>query len=153
MFEARAKFREADLPNAKRLYQEGFAEWRKVIDKYPSILSEDETTGSDLLDFVKRYRTVLEQLDEKIGEDFPLWDVVEKFDRENDFPQELKEHRKAQGRPLPEDTAPPQPEPTPSETAPERAADASPAEEKEKPAEESKLAPGTTTPPAESEKK
>jgi hypothetical protein len=122
MFEARQAFRDADLPKAKKLYQEGFAEWRKVIDKFPSILSDEETTGGDLLDFIKRYRTVLDQLDEKLGEDFPLWDVIEKFDRENDFPDELKEHRAAQGRPLPEDSAPKTPASPPAETPP--AADA-----------------------------
>jgi hypothetical protein len=153
MHEGRTAFREADLPKAKRLYEEGFAEWRKVIDKYPSILSEDETTGGDLLDFVKRYRTVLEQLDEKLGEDFPLWDVIEKFDREGVFPQELNEHRIRQGRPLPEDTAPAKTEPAPSEAAPGKATEAPPAESKDQPAEKSQLAPSATTPSADSEKK
>lgn len=103
MFEARKAFRDADLPQAKKLYEEGFAEWRAVIDKFPSILSDEETTGSDLLDFIKRYRTVLDQLEEKLDADFPLWDVIENFDREGDFPDELKEHRARQGRPLPTD--------------------------------------------------
>jgi hypothetical protein len=118
MFEARKAFREADLPKAKKLYQDGFAEWRAVIDKFPSILHEDETTGGDLLDFIKRYRTVLEQLDEKLDASFPLWDVIEKFDRENDFPEELKEHRARQGRPLPEDAAPKKEEPAPAPASP-----------------------------------
>jgi hypothetical protein len=116
MFEARKAFRDADLPNAKKLYQEGFAEWRKVLDKFPSILSDEETTGSDLLDFIKGYRRVLDQLDEKLGADFPLWDVIEKFDREGDFPEELKEHRARQGRPLPEDKAPKRTEPSKDES-------------------------------------
>jgi hypothetical protein len=153
MNEGRAAFRSADLPKAKKLYQEGFAEWRKVIDKYPSILRDDETTGSDLLDFVKRYRTVLEQMDEKLGEDFPLWDVIEKFDREQEFPQELKQHRIAQGRATPEDLAPAKKEPAPTEAEPEKAAAAAPAESKDKPAERSELAPKADAPPAESEKK
>jgi hypothetical protein len=106
MFEAAKAFRETDIKNAKRLYEEGFKEWRIVIDKFPFILSDEETTGSDLLDFIKKYRRVLDQSEEKIGEDFPLWDVIEKFDRENDFPDEQREHRIRQGRALPEDTAP-----------------------------------------------
>jgi hypothetical protein len=160
MFEARKAFREADLPNAKRLYQEGFKEWRAVIDKFPSILSDEETTGSDLLDFIKRYRTVLDQLDEKLGEDFPLWDVIEKFDRENDFPEELKEHRARQGRPLPEDTAPKktEPESTPTPAAGETPSPSDKAEAKAKPAEKSELAPKPApqdekSPPADSAKK
>jgi hypothetical protein len=150
MNEGRTAFRNADLPTAKRKYQEGFAEWRKVIDKYPMILSDDETTGGDLLDFVKRYRTVLEQMDEKLGEDFPLWDVIEKFDREQDFPQEQKEHRRLQGRPLPEDMAPAK-EPAPTEAEPEKAAAAAPAESKEKSAEKSELAPKAASPAADAD--
>ena len=160
MFEARKAFRDADLPTAKRLYQEGFKEWRAVIDKFPSILDDDETTGSDLLDFIKRYRTVLDQLDEKLGEDFPLWEVIEKFDRENDFPEELKEHRARQGRPLPEDSAAKKTEP---EAAPTPAPGENPppsdkAEAKAKPAENSEVAPKPApqdekSPPADSGKK
>jgi hypothetical protein len=131
MFEAHKAFRDADLPTAKRLYQEGFAQWRAVIDKFPSILSDEETTGSDLVDFIKRYRTVLEQLDERLGADFPLWDVLEKFDRENDFPDELKEHRARQGRPLPGDAAPEKkPDTSPPASAEEKEAKVTP----EKPA-------------------
>ena len=58
---------------------------------------------------------MLDQLDEKLGDDFPLWDVIEKFDREDDFPEELKEHRKAQGRPDPEPATSATPEPTAAE--------------------------------------
>jgi len=115
MFEGRKKFREADLPAAKKLYKQGFDEWRAVIDKFPTILSDEETTGGDLVDFIKQYRQVLEQLDEKLDEDFPLWDVLEKFDREGDFPQELKEHHRRQGRPDPEPAQTPTAEPTPAE--------------------------------------
>ena len=47
-----------------------------------------------LVDYIKHYRDVLDQLDETLGEDFPLWDVIEKFDREQDFAEELKAHRR-----------------------------------------------------------
>jgi hypothetical protein len=134
MFDARTAFRNADLPLAKKLYQEGFAKWRAVIDKFPSILDEEETTGSDIVDFIKRYRTVLDQLDEKLGEDFPLWDVLEKFDREGDFPEELKAHRKAQGRPDPEPATPAAPESTPVDAAADPAKVTSPPAADEKPA-------------------
>jgi hypothetical protein len=94
MFQAKQAFQSANLPEAKKLYQEGFAKWRLVADAFPSILDEDATTGEDLLDYVKQYRKVLDQLDERIGEDFPLWDVIEKFDRENSFTDEREEHKK-----------------------------------------------------------
>jgi hypothetical protein len=147
MYEAREAFRNADLPKAKKLYEEGFAQWRAVIDKFPSILSDEETTGGDLLDFIKRYRTVLDQLDEKIADDFPLWEVIEKFDRENDFPEELKAYRARQGRPLPEDSAPKKPEPAAAEAAPAAAAATPATDAAKKSAEEkSALAPPSTPP-------
>ena len=59
-----------------------------------------------MLDFVKKYREVLDQLDETLGDDFPLWDVIEKFDREQEFTEEKAERRERLGLP-PDDTAPP----------------------------------------------
>ena len=123
MFDARKAFRDADLPTAKKLYQEGFAKWRAVIDEFPSLMDEEETTGGDIVDFIKRYRNVLEQLDEKLGDDFPLWDVIEKFDRESDFTAEIKARNERLGKPTGEPAAKPaEPAPTPTEPAP--AADA-----------------------------
>ena len=61
-----------------------------------SILDDEATTGGDLIDFIKHYRNVLDQLDEKLGEDFPLWDVIEKFDREQTFTEELSNHKQGQ---------------------------------------------------------
>jgi hypothetical protein len=96
MYNARKAFERADLLEAKRLYQEGFAKWRLVVDEFPSILDEESTTGDDILDYIKDYRDVLDQLDETLGEDFPLWEVIEKFDREQDFAEEFQEHRQRQ---------------------------------------------------------
>jgi hypothetical protein len=82
-------------------------------------MDEEETTGGDIVDFIKRYRNVLDQLDEKLGDDFPLWDVIEKFDRESDFTAEIKERNERQGKPTGEPAAKPaEPEPTPTEPAP-----------------------------------
>jgi hypothetical protein len=119
MFRARQAFEDGNLPEAKKLYQNGFAKWRAVIDAFPFILSDDQTTGDDIIEFVKKYRDVLDQLDERLGDDFPLWDVVEKFDREQDFAEELAERREAQGQPAESETVP-QAEPAqpPAESAP-----------------------------------
>ncbi len=157
MFQAQKAFRDADLPTAKKLYQEGFAKWRAVIDQFPSILDEEQTTGGDLVDFIKKYRNVLDQLDEKLGEDFPLWDVLEKFDRENDFNAELKEHHERQGKPTGSPTEKgAEPEPTPAASAPE-AKTPSPTPEPaakpvpaDKPEEKSELAPAPAKPSEES---
>jgi hypothetical protein len=124
MFNARRAFEDADLPRAKQLYQQGFAKWRLVIDEFPFIMEDDQTTGDDILEFVKKYRDVLDQLDERLGDDFPLWDVIEEFDREQEFTEEKAERRERLGLP-PENTTPPaasatdpaQPAEPPSETA------------------------------------
>jgi hypothetical protein len=97
MLDARKAFEEADLIRAQRLYEEGFQRWRRVIDEFPSMLDDEAMTGEDIVEFIKKYRDVLDQLDETIGEDFPLWEVIEKFDREQNFTEELSEHRKKQG--------------------------------------------------------
>lgn len=99
MFQAKKAFKEADVAKAKELYKEGFAKWRAVIDKFPMILDDDQTTGSDILDFVKSYRRVLDQFDERLDEDFPLWEVIENFDREGDFTEDVAAHRKRKGLP------------------------------------------------------
>jgi hypothetical protein len=116
MFDARKAFEDADLIKARRLYDQGFAKWRLVIDQFPEILNEEAMTGEDILDFIKRYRDVLDQLDETIPDDFPLWEVIEKFDREQDFAEELADYtkRKAAGAPAP----PAIPEATPEATTP-----------------------------------
>jgi hypothetical protein len=108
MFEGKDAFKKADVKTAKQKYQEGFAKWRAVIDKFPMIMDDEQTTGGDIVDFVKSYRRVLDQFDERLGDDFPLWDLLEKFDRENDFTEDINAHRKRKGLP-PINTPPPAP--------------------------------------------
>ncbi len=127
MFEGRKAFHDADLEAAKKLYQEGFAKWRAVIDKFPMIVDEEQTTGGDILDFVKQYRKVLDQLDERLGEDFPLWDVIEKFDRENDFTDERNEHRKHKTPPDAGATAAPKATAPAAKNAPPKSSPSAPA--------------------------
>ena len=99
MFEAKKAFTIADVATAKKLYEDGFAKWRLVIDKFPAIMDEDQTTGGDILDFVKAYRRVLDQFDERLGDNFPLWDVIELHDRESLFTEELAARKKRQAAP------------------------------------------------------
>lgn len=118
MFLAKQAFRDKqDLNSAKRLYDEGFAKWKLVIDEFPSILNEDATTGDDLLDYIKGYRKVLDQLEETIGEDFPLWVIIEKFDKEQQFTEDLSRYQQLKSGGT---VAPP---PTPTEAEPSPVAD------------------------------
>jgi hypothetical protein len=131
MFNARRAFEDADLLRAKQLYQQGFAKWRQVIDAFPAIMEDDQTTGDDILEFVKKYRDVLDQLDERLGDDFPLWEVIEKFDREQEFMEEKAERRERLGLPPEGTTVPPAEgatEPPLSEPAGESTTEASSAE-------------------------
>jgi hypothetical protein len=133
MYEARKAWDEdVDAEKAIRLYEEGFAKWRLVLDQFPSLLDEEGMTGEDILEFIKKYRDVLKQVEDRIGDDFPLWDVIEKFDREQDFTQELAErHRRQSGETTPASEAQPPasgaPAPTPATPAtPDPAADTPP---------------------------
>jgi len=69
---------EGNLPAAVEHYADGFRRWRQVLNEHPALL-EDRTTGEDLMEVVKEYRKLLEQLDEPMPSDFPLQDVVDKY--------------------------------------------------------------------------
>ena len=71
-------FREGDPTAAKTAYDQGFALWRQVLDKFPAFI-EDDITGSDLMDLVKQYERILKQLDEPFPQKFPLQDVVDRY--------------------------------------------------------------------------
>ena len=105
MFSARRAFRnDADLLTAKQLYDEGFAKWRQVLDQFPQLMDRNWTTGGDLLDYVKQYREVLDQLDETLGDDFPLWDVIENFDGDQAFRTELEAYKQRHENDQPQET-------------------------------------------------
>lgn len=117
---------DASPEQARKLYDEGFAKWRAVIDEFPSILDDEAMTGEDIMEFIKDYRDVLDQLEEKIPDDFPLWKVIEGFDREQDFTEEIAERKKRIGggeatpteAPAPTEPAPSAPESRPRNPAP-----------------------------------
>ncbi len=92
MFRALRTFREGDPFGARKLYEEGFAKWRKVFDAFPTVIESESSTGDDLIQYILQYRNVLDQLDEELGEEFPLWDVIERFDTEQKLQEELTAH-------------------------------------------------------------
>jgi hypothetical protein len=94
MFEASRAFKQGDPFTARKLYEQGFADWRKVFDAFPQAISSDTATGDDLITYIIQYRNVLDQMDETLGEDFPLWDVIERFDNEQKLQEELAAHQK-----------------------------------------------------------
>jgi hypothetical protein len=94
MFRASRTFRAGDPFGARKLYEEGFARWRKVFDQFPEAIESESSTGDDLIEYIVQYRNVLDQLDEHLTEDFPLWDVIERFDTEQKLKEELEAHHK-----------------------------------------------------------
>lgn len=95
MFEARRAYvdRQAAV-ESKQLYEQGFQKWRELVDTYPEMLDIDGVTGDDILVFITEYRAVLRQLGETIPDDFPLWEVIENFDSEQEFTEELQDRQR-----------------------------------------------------------
>ncbi len=75
IYRAEQAFANGNLPKAIDWYGKGFAKWRLVLDAHPALL-EDETTIEDLTETIENYRKLLEQLDQKMPEDFLLRDVI-----------------------------------------------------------------------------
>jgi len=98
MFQARQAFRDGDVIAAKRLYEEGFAKWRLVFDEFPLAQENELIVGDDVLVYITQYRRVLDQLDESIPDDFPLWEELGTFDRELEFQEEIKSHKQKSGQ-------------------------------------------------------
>lgn len=93
LYRARRLFlEEGDTVQAKELYEEAFARWADVFKEFPALTNQDGTTGDDVMVFIYEYQDVLEQLDEDIPENFPLWDIIEKFDSEQKLQIPLREH-------------------------------------------------------------
>ena len=71
MFRASRTFREGDPFGAKKLYEEGFAKWRKVFDAFPESIDSESSTGDDLIQYILQYRNVLDQMDEELDRSLP----------------------------------------------------------------------------------
>ena len=67
------------LTDARDNYEEGLKLWREVLDKFPALV-EDNITGSDLMDIVKKYRKIYNQLDKSFPEAFILQDILDKYE-------------------------------------------------------------------------
>ena len=65
-----------DLLAAQKLYQQGFAKWDEVLNRYPN-MRRDDLFSEDLLAFINRYRTLLKRLDEPFPDKFPLQDILD----------------------------------------------------------------------------
>ena len=72
--EADDLFAKARLEEARKLYEIAWVDWRKIFDKYPSMITRD--TGQNLESSISNYMELLQQFDEELPEDFILQNLV-----------------------------------------------------------------------------
>ncbi|HZZ73650.1 MAG TPA: hypothetical protein VFE24_15460, partial [Pirellulales bacterium] len=60
--------------STKKLFEDGFAKWRIIIDKYPKLF---EDSSDDLYDSIRHYKKFLADRGEKLPANFSLHDIVE----------------------------------------------------------------------------
>jgi len=76
--EADDLFAKARLEEARKLYEIAWVDWRKIFDKYPSMITRD--TGKNLESSITNYIELLQQFDEELSEDFILQNLVATLD-------------------------------------------------------------------------
>ena len=76
--EADDLFAKARLEEARKLYEIAWVDWRKIFDKYPSMITRD--TGQNLESSISNYIELLQQFDEELSEDFILQNLVATLD-------------------------------------------------------------------------
>jgi hypothetical protein len=86
IYEADDLYKLTRLPEARKTYEEAFAEWRKVVDKFPE-MANDGIGGTSIEEAIKGYFSVLEQLDEpSFPKNFVLMDVARNMMIRNAIP-------------------------------------------------------------------
>lgn len=76
IYDGEAALNAGQFDKASQLFTEGLKKWRVVIDAHPQLLTDSNLT-EDLVLSTKRYRRLLNQLDEKFPEPFILQDVLD----------------------------------------------------------------------------
>ena len=75
LYHAKQEFDETRLIEAQQAYEEGFAQWRQVLDEFPPMV-QDNISGEVIQEAIRGYIEVLKQLDERFPDDFVLRDVL-----------------------------------------------------------------------------
>jgi hypothetical protein len=112
LYNARRLQDEASLEDARELYEKSWQQWRKLYDQFPPLM--DDVAADDLVRAIQRYARLLQQLDEPLPDDFPLYDFLQRHESNlDDFLRQALQQRSDASS-----TAPPAPEETPDD-APE----------------------------------
>jgi len=77
VWRAERDFEKARLQPAKQAYEEAFAAWREVLDGSP-VLRADDIFIDEIGEVVKRYRKLMEQLDEPLPKPFVLEKILQR---------------------------------------------------------------------------
>lgn len=74
-------FEEGDLPTAKQRYEDGFAQWREVLDKdqFHPMIADPAFGADEMTELIERYARILELRDEPFPEKFILQDIVDLY--------------------------------------------------------------------------
>ena len=136
IYDAKKAQEAAELVKARGLYEQAWEKWKALFDQYPSLMEDVE--AEDLVKMIKRYRRLLQQLDEEIAQDFILRDFIVK--RGTEDLADLFRGETTTDTPDGQDTS----EPTGGESAPAESDDTAEAKADAKPA-----APTTGEPPAD----
>lgn len=75
LFKAKQEFDETRLIEALQAYEEGFGQWRRVLDEFPPMV-RDNISGETIQEAIRGYVEVLKQLDEPFPDDFVLRDSL-----------------------------------------------------------------------------
>jgi hypothetical protein len=105
VFEADQKREKAILTGsdgAKELYEQAWQAWAELFQKHPAL--KDDLMAEELVPSIKRYEDVLNQLDQKLPDDFVLADVLERYDDRYRQLRELRLRQEANKQKLIEQT-------------------------------------------------
>ncbi|MBN1590385.1 MAG: hypothetical protein JW888_12795 [Pirellulales bacterium] len=67
-----------ELSAARKDYEQGFALWRRVLDRYPTLIA-DGTLGEELIEVIDQYRQLLKRQKVDMPKDFILQDVLDRY--------------------------------------------------------------------------
>ncbi len=116
-------------PGAKEQYEAAWKAWAELFAKYPDL--KDDLIAEELVEPIRRYEDVLNQLDERLPEDFVLGEILAKHDEAYNAIRQAaraaprKKQASADAVAQPDETAPPTtPEPTSPDASPNPAPEA-----------------------------
>jgi hypothetical protein len=76
VYDGDQEFLQGHLVKSRELYEQGWEKWALVFKDFPAMLDESNTVD-EMIDSIRHYRSVLQQLDEKFPKPFVLQNVLD----------------------------------------------------------------------------